>query len=185
MSSLKGYIPGLARLLETSSAALYERQRALVRAGLLETANGRGPGSGVRTTWGSVALLTLSVLATESLGQSADRVRALAASKPIDNRLCPYTRRPNLGLALSFLLSASSTAAGVIELTISRTATRAVLRYWDDDGTAKATEFGERAAREPAIRVDATLAGTRLAEIATDVQAIILSDFEGDKGGAP
>ena len=50
MASLKSLIPELARALDMTSAALYERQRALVRASLLQQRPGHGPGSGVVAT---------------------------------------------------------------------------------------------------------------------------------------
>src|SRR5665213_457167 len=81
-SSLKGYTPGLGRLLGVSAAALYERQRALVRGGLLEIEGGRGPGSGVRVTARALALLIISVLATDSLAETASRTRKVAAARP-------------------------------------------------------------------------------------------------------
>src|ERR1700730_12936218 len=66
-TSLKAYMPPLARLLGVTPAMLYERQRSLVRAGLLDAGSGWGPGSGVRTTARSVALLLISVRASDSL----------------------------------------------------------------------------------------------------------------------
>ena len=66
-TSLKAFIPKLAKALEMNPTALYERQRALVRGGLLEAKAGHGPGSGVRLSPESVAMLLISVLATQSL----------------------------------------------------------------------------------------------------------------------
>jgi hypothetical protein len=66
-TSLKAFIPKLAKALEMNPTALYERQRALIRGGLLETKAGHGPGSGVRLSPESVAMLVISVLATNSL----------------------------------------------------------------------------------------------------------------------
>ena len=63
MASLKGYIPGLARILGTTPDALYERQRALVRAGLLDQGAGRGPGRGVRAPEAAVAFRVIATLA--------------------------------------------------------------------------------------------------------------------------
>src|SRR4051794_2381170 len=87
-TSLKGYIPGLARHLGVTPAALYERQRALVRAGDLELAEGRGPGSGVRADCRGIALLLLAVLATDSLSQVETRTKEMSAAKWVSGR--PY-----------------------------------------------------------------------------------------------
>ncbi len=67
--SLKSLIPDLAPAFDLTPAALYERQRALERAGLLKAEGGRGPGSGVRATPQAVAALFTSVLATDSLSE--------------------------------------------------------------------------------------------------------------------
>ena len=75
-TSLKAFIPALARLLEQNPNGLYERQRALIRAGLLEARAGRGPGSGVEATPASVAMLLVSVLATDSLSEVEWATRA-------------------------------------------------------------------------------------------------------------
>lgn len=88
--SLKSLIPSLAHELKFSEAALYERQRALVRAGLLHSSGGRGPGSGVRATTDAIALLLISLLATDSLSETADRTKALANLKSVTGR-CPLT----------------------------------------------------------------------------------------------
>src|SRR5215211_4926587 len=59
-TSLKALIPAIAQVLEMNPATLYERQRALVRSGLLKTKSGRGPGSGVRASADSVAILLIA-----------------------------------------------------------------------------------------------------------------------------
>jgi hypothetical protein len=78
MNSLKSIIPLLSDLLRLSEHALYERQRALVRGGLLKATEGRGPGSGVKATPESVAMLIISVLATDSLSDVIVNTRAVA-----------------------------------------------------------------------------------------------------------
>ena len=66
-SSLKRLITDVSTLTGMSQAAVYERQRALVRARLLKTERGRAPGSGFRGTPESMALLFISLLATGNL----------------------------------------------------------------------------------------------------------------------
>jgi hypothetical protein len=77
-SSLKAFIPKLAKALEMNPTALYERQRALIRGGLLETKAGHGPGSGVRLSPESVAMLLVSILATSSLVDVEAKTREVA-----------------------------------------------------------------------------------------------------------
>ena len=69
MASLKSFLPHLAKVLDMSPLALYERQRALVRAGLLESRPGRGPEAECSADAKSVAMLLISVLATSSLSE--------------------------------------------------------------------------------------------------------------------
>ncbi len=59
-TSLKSFLPVLSRILAEPADALYERQRALVREGLLESVPGHGTGSGVRATPESVAMLLIA-----------------------------------------------------------------------------------------------------------------------------
>jgi len=57
-TSLKSFLPVLSRILAEPADALYKRQLALVREGLMESVPGHGRGSGVRATTriGSYAL---------------------------------------------------------------------------------------------------------------------------------
>jgi len=66
-----------------SPAALYERQRVLVRLGVLTERKGRGPGSGVKLTAESLAALLTSVLITDNLSEVDDRVDRLLKT-PVD-----------------------------------------------------------------------------------------------------
>lgn len=65
-ASLKAFIPRLSELLRLSPDAVYERQRALRADGLLDHIEGRGPGSGVRLSAESVAILVVALMATDS-----------------------------------------------------------------------------------------------------------------------
>src|SRR5262245_62088547 len=80
-------------------AAIYERQRALVRAGLLHTRPGRGPGSGVPADAKSVAMLLISVLATGSLSEVEEQTKAIANLKSVSGR-CPVTGKKTFAAAL-------------------------------------------------------------------------------------
>ncbi|MGE0522042.1 MAG: hypothetical protein AB7O60_03275 [Variibacter sp.] len=91
---LKTFLPVLSPLLGHSPSALYERQRALVRLGIIPEGAGRGPGSGVRATPDTVAMLIVSVLITDSLSEVDGRVLELAS--------CPFvTRRKRAACALT------------------------------------------------------------------------------------
>ena len=78
--SLRSYLYKLSKLLGLTPIALYERQRELVRAGLLHAEGTRGPGAGVRLSPELVAVLLISVLATDSLSEVAERTREIAGA---------------------------------------------------------------------------------------------------------
>jgi hypothetical protein len=75
MKSLKSLLPCMSRLTGLSEVALYERQRALVRLGLLPapTKTGRNSG-GAMATPGSVAVLLVSIMVTDRLSEVDERV---------------------------------------------------------------------------------------------------------------
>src|SRR6478735_5184403 len=84
MSSLKSFLYGVAPIIGMSPVALYERQRALVKLGLLTVTPGRGPGSGVALSADSVAVMVICLLAAESLGDVDQRVADLCNALPAD-----------------------------------------------------------------------------------------------------
>ena len=81
LNSLTASIPYIADLLRVSPHALYERQRALVTEGLLKSKPGRGPGSGTPFSAETVAVLIISMLATDSIKDSAEATRALCDAR--------------------------------------------------------------------------------------------------------
>jgi hypothetical protein len=82
MAGLKSFLFGVAPILGTTGAALYERQRALVSLGVIESAAGRGPGSGAPLTGENFAAVLISVLATDNLSEVDQRVVDLCNAAP-------------------------------------------------------------------------------------------------------
>jgi hypothetical protein len=74
MASLKSFLPVMASALATTPDALYSRQRALVRLGLLPTKEGKGPGSGVLLNSDALAVMLIAVLAADTLAETDERV---------------------------------------------------------------------------------------------------------------
>ena len=182
-TSMKAYIPPLARLLGTTPATLYERQRALVRAGLLDAGSGWGPGSGVRiTTAGSVALLLISVLASDSLTVSESRTGDVANAAPVGVERCPLTGMRSFGDALASLLSMRGRSRRVNEIGVSRTAASASISY-RDGRTTRTSDFAGPGAKEPGLRVVATLARDPFRTIADDVMAMVGETFDEAEEG--
>ena len=181
MSSLKGFIPGLARILGMNPASLYERQRVLVAARMLEVEGGRGPGSGVRLTVPAVITLLLSVLGSESLSESPARMETLLWSKPSKSSTGPLARQKSLLSAIRWLLVTSGEADSLVELAVSQNSDRAWFRF--SDGTTD--EFVVSKATQPAIERLARIDGAVVRQIAADVQAILEESYsEVQQGGA-
>jgi hypothetical protein len=168
--SLKAYAPLLAWRLGTTPAALYERQRVLVRQGLLESSEGRGPGSGVPLSHYSVALLLVGVLATDSLSETADKVRMIATAKSIEaDGVCSLTRKRSFVEALALVLdSTHEHGRKMITITVDRTRAAAVINY-DGDLASMASRF------EAEPEVDRKLkASTKLLVYATLTRDLII-----------
>jgi hypothetical protein len=82
MTSLRASLEPLSDLLEMTSDALYERQRALVRLGALKQLPGRGPGSGVPFTAQNFAVILISVLTAKSLSEVDEYVVEMCNAQP-------------------------------------------------------------------------------------------------------
>jgi hypothetical protein len=103
MASLKSFLQGVAPILGVSLATLYERQRALVRLGVLPPSTGAGPGSGVPFTAENFAAILISLLASDSLSDVDQSMVALFRARP-ENAFIPWGRfsvkRDSLGAIL-------------------------------------------------------------------------------------
>ena len=82
MASLKAFLPEIAKAFGTTADALYGRQRALVRIGLLPVTKGKGPGSGVALTADTFGVMLISLLAAETLAETDERVARLCEAAP-------------------------------------------------------------------------------------------------------
>jgi hypothetical protein len=134
MGSLKSQIPNLAGWLSMTPAALYERQRALVRAGLLKAKPGRGRGTGVAFSPHSLAMLLISVAASDSLTETAEMTKIFTNLKS-DTEKCPITGKKTFGAALTHVLDSELLPhLGWIDAEVSWDEYRAfiVLRKEDD-----------------------------------------------------
>jgi hypothetical protein len=89
MIGLKTYLSTLSPLLGQSEEMLYERQRALVRQGLLDSVGGRGPGSGVRADESALSPFLISLLAHDILAHS--HAAELFCGMKNDAGKCPIT----------------------------------------------------------------------------------------------
>jgi hypothetical protein len=161
-SSLKGLITALAPVLGESESTLYERQRALVREGLLEAEAGHGPGSGVRATSESVAMLLVGMLASASLSEAGPSARLIAerATKPAPP--CKLTRETRFVDALARVLSDESLAARVSVIRVAVTHGYASIEF----DKARLTTFVGRMPKEGRLRIDVAIPSGTLRALA-------------------
>lgn len=179
MVSLTSFLPKLVPYFGMSTAAIYERQRALVRLGLLPQPQGRGRGAGALATPETAALICLSALATENLSEMDDRIARLA-SAPIQThykrKYCRLTRATEFKDALSAMIGDVNLAQRVVSVHVERKRLEATV-HWVKTGGAKFDyemkngDLSNFAYREPYVQlplaVEATLGGSVILEIAT------------------
>jgi hypothetical protein len=103
MMGLKTYLPQIAPLLGMSAEMAYERQRALVREGMLKLRPGRGPGSGVSADEDSLAVLLISILSHDLLTEAS--VTKFYCELRSSQNKCPVTRAKTFRRALSTILA--------------------------------------------------------------------------------
>ena len=150
MISLKAFLPTLSSFVELSPAALYERQRALVRLELLPAPETRGRNSGgAMATPDAVAMMLIAVLATDNLSDMDSRIGVLANREAIDRRTgkathCRITKGKTLRQALATVL-ADSTKAEDLNLEIARKANTARLVDTSTLALYQPTQFGRTA----------------------------------------
>jgi hypothetical protein len=135
MMSLKAFAPVLASTLGTTPAAIYERQRALVRAKLLPTPIGRGRGNGLPATAETVAMLLIAMMVTDNLSDTDDRVQKLAEAQVVGRgRLkrqkprCRLTGKRDFKSALISILRLKDFPAFIL-IEVSRTKLTAKITY--------------------------------------------------------
>jgi DNA-binding IscR family transcriptional regulator len=178
--SLKSLIRDVSAFTGMSEAAVYERQRALVRAGLLKTKRGRGPGSGVRGTRESVALLLISLLATGNLSDAGRSTRIFANLENKED-FCPLTRKRTFAEAVTAILASKDLAQSVIAINVSREIREAQIAYRDPSKgeiIPSSSKFGGLAGQseERGLTLRASLSGYALNQM--------VDMFAFDKGEA-
>jgi hypothetical protein len=146
MPSLTSFLPRIAPTLGLTTSALYERQRALVRMKMLPTPEGRGRGSGAEATADTVAMLLVSVLATDSLSETEIYVQALAKSAFLDTKkgkisTCPFTAKQIFVDALACTLAVEKLAKFRPSIVVSRDHGGARI-LWHRSRRTEASYFG-------------------------------------------
>jgi hypothetical protein len=129
MMSLKAFLPQISRIFNSTPATLYERQRALVRLGVLDAADGRGPGSGVPLTADNLAALIIALGVTDNLSDTDQRVAKLCGASPAFKSTCPFTDAATFRGALAVVLGSIEKASKIEFLAINRDELSASIGY--------------------------------------------------------
>jgi hypothetical protein len=155
MASLTSLLPDLAPLFGLTTAALYERQRALVRLGRLPKPKGRGIGSGAEATPETVAMLVLAVMLADNLTDIIDsRVGILANAQSHD--VCRFTKTAVFLEALAAVFASEKLASRVMRVRVHRTELAAQIEFRNKPRPAT-TQFGRLSEFPHQMYVEATL----------------------------
>jgi hypothetical protein len=163
--SLAHYLPALAAVLGEKPATLYERQRELIREGLLQALPGRGPGAGVQATPEAVAMLLIGMLSDVGLTGSGPRTRAIATPHCVD--------------AVARILADPALAEHVTGITVAAEIWGVVIGYDDRDtaafGASNLPPYGR------AIRWNSSIDGATVRALAAVVAKLGASDSKEGK----
>jgi hypothetical protein len=119
-----------APLLRETPTILRERQRALVRAGMLAAQPGRGRGSGVIAAPTTVATLLISMMGGSALADAPEATKNFASAVSLGE--CALTEKKTFGDALASLLADPALAKRVNDVEVQVGAGVALIRF---DGT--------------------------------------------------
>jgi hypothetical protein len=126
-NSLKSCLPVLGRILNETPDALYARQRAFVRTGLLKSVPGRGPGSGVHASAETFALFLIGMLTNASVAENGPIAKSIAnAASP---NACPLTGAKTFRGALAAVRSDEQLSKRVNEVDVQVGAGLAIIRF--------------------------------------------------------
>jgi hypothetical protein len=116
-ASIKTMLGVLEVAFGVEGSKIYERQRALVEAGLLASRPGRGPGSGVPASPRNISILLLALMAADNPKLGSLRAGEIAGYVPLsDRRKCAITGARNLLDAMEQILVGGDIAAASLEI---------------------------------------------------------------------
>jgi hypothetical protein len=168
MGSLKDFSPTLAKVFNTNSIAVYERQRALVREGIFpEPMHGRSPG--LLATPDTVAMMLIAHLATDRLRDTNSRVKRFANAKyQRRGEGCPLTGAKTFQSALSAILGDDEKAHAVLSIEVARQRIVGTIAYLKKHSKKSYGDsiFGECDDFPPPFETVAILSGDAIRQIA-------------------
>jgi hypothetical protein len=166
MVSLKSFAPVLANQFGTTPDAIYERQRALIRAKLLPAPTGRGRGNGLPATAETVSMLLIAILATDNLSDTDRRVKKLANAKiDPEAKVRRLQGSPNFRSALAAILDNDQLTDDVKTIGVSRTNFSAWITFRDDYRPREVCEFGRVPPKPSNLEIQAILTGEALMNV--------------------
>jgi hypothetical protein len=173
MGSLTGFLPTLAPRLGLTPAALYERQRLLVKMKLLQKPVGRGRGSGAIASPETVAWVILAVLVADNLSDIGGRLKVFAHGK-IGARKGPFRKDCSLIDALRTILDRPEIAAKISAFIVNRQVNTTLVGWMVGEAPNIENEyilFGESNEPDefPDLLVRASIGADLLREIATNL----------------
>jgi hypothetical protein len=178
MMSLKAFTPVLAGALGLTPAAMYERQRALIRANVLPAPVGRGRGHGLPANAETVAWMIIAAMVTDNLSDTDDRVQKLANAKFLEQLRrerngCGLTRKRNFRDALVAILSSEKLATAVSSVRVVRHNLAASIYFkFGNRGSVRSSAFGaERDWSSECMVVEANINGELLLAIGDALRA--------------
>jgi hypothetical protein len=156
-SSLKSMFPALAPILKGTADSLYAHQRAFVRAGLLKSVPGRGPGSGVHANPESLALFLIGMFTSAGVAENGPYAKSIAHAVP-EGGTDALTGAKTFSAALATILADMKLAKRVHEIYVEQNAGFAKIVY---DGTEKTLprKVGEPLAKMTKGRKESTFRG--------------------------
>lgn len=171
MTSLTSFIPTLAPVFGMTPAALYERQRALVRLGHLPAPVGRGRGSGATLNASTISWIFIAVLAADNLSEMDRRVgrlaNALSAAGP-----CRKSGAKTFRAAIQAALSSIELSESVAVVRVARADPYAEISWSHASRNVRiVSRFGSREDSTRLFSIEAVLAGKALADVAAGLHA--------------
>jgi hypothetical protein len=170
MIGLKTYLSTLSPLLGQSEEMLYERQRALVRQGLLDSVGGRGPGSGVRADESALSPFLISLLAHDILAHSS--VAELFCDMKNDAGKCPITGAKTFREGLEAVLGHEALAERTSGVMLHRNHPgRGYLHFVGRNNRFISSAFGNKRAFIPvsALRTSTSFGSDFIRQVAKDI----------------
>jgi hypothetical protein len=178
MISLKAFTPMLAGALGMTPAAMYERQRALIRANVLPAPVGRGRGHGLPANAETVAWMIIAAMVTDNLSDTDDRVQKLANAnfREVVRRErtgCGLTRKRIFRDALVAILNSDELAAAVFKVRVARYDLTASIHFeFGTRGSIRSSSFGgERNWSPKHLVVESSLSGEVLRTVGKSLRA--------------